>query len=38
MTDGTYDVAKFTCEEPTVDMTIEDGFKWKTAKASLKQN
>lgn len=25
MTDGTYD-AKFTCEEPAVDMTIEDGF------------
>jgi hypothetical protein len=35
MTDGTYD-AKFTCEEPAVDMTIEDGFKVEDGEGKLK--
>ena len=34
MTDGTYD-AKFTCEEPAVDMTIEDGFKVEDGEGEL---
>jgi hypothetical protein len=34
MTDGTYD-AKFICDEPPVDMTIEDGFRVQDGEGKL---